>query len=222
MKKTYAVIGLGKFGQYVAKGLLRSNERVIVCDNNAENIKEFKDLSDEIYILDAANKAALVEAGVKELDIVIVSIGEDIESSILSVIALQELKNKFIIAKAVNRAHGIILARLGVDLVIRPEQDASNRLLDKLIWNRNNIFAINDDLNLSKMPIVESDVGKSVRTKQQELQLESNGSGTDCVKIVGVLQGGKWYLYEKALEPLENLLLESNAVLLLLRARREN
>lgn len=216
MKKTYAVIGLGKFGQYLAKGLLRSNESVIVCDNDAENIREFKDLSDEIYVLDATNKAALLEAGVKELDVVIVSIGEDIESSILSIIALQELKNKFIIAKAVNRAHGIILARLGVDLVIRPEQDASSRLLEKLLWNRNSIFAINDQLNMSKMPIIESDIGKSVKAKQQELQAQCVNSDSQNVKIIGVLQGGKWQLYASSNEPLENLVLESGAVLLLL------
>lgn len=102
MKTSYAVIGLGKFGQYVAKGLIRNNENVIVCDDSEEHIREFKDLSDEVYILDATNKEALREAGVKELDVVIISIGENIESSILSVIALQELKNKFIIAKAVN------------------------------------------------------------------------------------------------------------------------
>ncbi len=51
MKTSYAVIGLGKFGQYVAKGLIRNNENVIVCDDSEEHIREFKDLSDEVYIL---------------------------------------------------------------------------------------------------------------------------------------------------------------------------
>ncbi|AAP77803.1 TrkA family potassium uptake protein [Helicobacter sp. MIT 03-1614] len=215
MKTSYAVIGLGKFGQYVAKGLIRNNENVIVCDDSEEHIREFKDLSDEVYILDATNKEALREAGVKELDVVIISIGENIESSILSVIALQELKNKFIIAKAVNRSHGIILNRLGVDLVVRPEQDASSRLLDKLLWNRNHIFKINEQLDLSKVPIIESDVGKSVGTKQYELQMREN------VKIIGVYQSGIWHIHTKKAgvkEPLEQLILEQGAVLLLLQS----
>ncbi|MDE6886489.1 MAG: TrkA family potassium uptake protein [Helicobacteraceae bacterium] len=207
-KKTYAVIGLGKFGQYIAKGLIRSGEHVIVADNAERNVKEFKDITDEVYVLDSTDKDALLEAGIKDLDIVIVSIGEDIESSILTVIALQELSNKYIIAKAVSRSHGIILNKLGVDLVVRPEQDASLRLLDKLLWNETNMFVVNNNLNLCKLPIKEADVGKSKAKLEKELN-NATSQQKKQKKIISVYQNGSWNLAD-------DITLELGAILLLL------
>lgn len=229
-KRTYAVIGLGKFGQYVAKGLIRNGESVIVCDDDSAHLREFKDISDEVYALDATDKEALREAGVKELDVVIISIGEDIESSILSVIALQELKNKYIIAKAVNRSHSIILNRLGVDLVIRPERDASSHLLDKLLWGRNFIFAPDENLEISQLVMEQESAGLSVRQQQERLaeNLKAQRIGDfEEVRVVGLRRGQKWHLSTgldsegRSVEGLQEMIIESGDVLLLLYARRE-
>lgn len=228
-KRTYAVIGLGKFGQYVAKGLIRNGESVIVCDDDNAHLRKFKDINDEVYALDATDKEALREAGVKELDVVIISIGEDIESSILSVIALQELKNKYIIAKAVNRSHSIILNRLGVDLVIRPERDASSHLLDKLLWGRNFIFAPDENLEISQLVMEEESAGLSVRQQQERLaeQLRAQRIGDfEEVRVAGLRRGQKWCLSaeldskERSAEGLLEMIIESGDVLLLLYARK--
>ena len=62
-----------------------------------------------------------------------VSIGENIEASILIVMALKEIGVKEIIAKAVTPMHGKILNNLGVSRVIYPERDAAVRLAHSLI-----------------------------------------------------------------------------------------
>ena len=126
---TYGVIGLGKFGFHVAKGLIEQGQSVIVADQGEAQVKEFADLTSMAYILDSTDKSALEEAGFVRLDYVIVSIGEDIESSILTVMALKELEIKQIIAKAITPVHGKILAKLGANKIIYPERESAAALI---------------------------------------------------------------------------------------------
>ena len=106
--KTIAVIGLGRFGFYIAKSLSRLGVKVIAVDNDEKRVQEISEYVDNAYIVDSINKQALEEIGVYNLETVIVSIGENIEASILTVMALKDLNNKTIIAKAINSTHGEI------------------------------------------------------------------------------------------------------------------
>jgi trk system potassium uptake protein TrkA len=65
--------------------------------------------------------------------VAVVSIGEDIQASILIVQTLKEMGIKSIIAKAVTNTHGKILTNLGVNEVIYPERDAAIRLAHRLV-----------------------------------------------------------------------------------------
>ena len=79
--------------------------------------------------MDSTDKNALKEAGFGDTDVVIVSIGENIESSTLTFMALKELNIKTIIANAINQTHGKILSKLGANKVIYPERDTANKLI---------------------------------------------------------------------------------------------
>ncbi|AXX89866.1 potassium transporter TrkA [Arcobacter suis] len=133
--KTIAVIGLGRFGFYIAKSLSRLDVNVIAVDNDEKRVQEISEYIDDAYIVDSINKQALEEIGVYNLDTVIVSIGENIEASILTVMALKDLNNKRIIAKAINSTHGEILTKIGAFKVIYPEKIAGRMLVKKLIDN---------------------------------------------------------------------------------------
>ena len=133
--KTVAVIGLGKFGFYIAKSLSRLDVKVIAADNDEKKVQEISEYVDNAYIVDSINKQALEEIGVYNLETVIVSIGENIEASILTVMALKDLNNKRIIAKAINSTHGEILTKIGAFKVIYPEKIAGRMLVKKLIDN---------------------------------------------------------------------------------------
>lgn len=98
--KTIAVIGLGKFGFYIAKSLSRLDTRVIAVDNDEKKVQEISEFVDDAFVIDSTNKQALEEVGIYNLETVIVSIGENIEASILTVMALKDLNNKNIIAKS--------------------------------------------------------------------------------------------------------------------------
>ena len=133
--KAVAVIGLGKFGFYIAKSLSKLNITVIAVDSDEEKVQAISQYVDNAFVLNSTSKIALEEVGVYNLETVIVSIGENIEASILTVMALKDLNNKTIIAKAINSTHGEILTKIGAFKVIYPEKIAGRMLVKKLIDN---------------------------------------------------------------------------------------
>ncbi|PAF42437.1 TrkA family potassium uptake protein [Helicobacter sp. 11S02596-1] len=195
MKKSYAVIGLGKFGSYIAKGLAVEGENVIVCDNTKENFRDLQDSIEDLYVLDSTDKLALEEAGVIELDMVIVSIGENVEASILTLMALRELGNKTIIAKAISPIHGQILLKIGADRVIYPEKEVANRLLAELISNKAEVSIISEDLKMCKM-IAGNTFGKRTIEEIQKGNLEVKGQipTEGEIKVVGIKSEDNWKL----------------------------
>ncbi|WP_285819271.1 potassium channel family protein [Helicobacter bilis] len=182
MAKSYAVLGLGKFGYHVALGLVENGENVILCDNTESSFVNLRDKAEQIYIIDCTDKIALKEAGVNELDIVIVSIGENIEASILTVMALKELNNKKIIAKAISGTHGAILEKLGVDEVVYAERQAANRLLSEITESNVEEIELSANMRACKAIVTSYFVKRSVGTIREE----------DNVKIVAVRRGETW------------------------------
>ena len=133
--KPVAVIGLGKFGFYIAKSLSKLNITVIAVDSDEEKVQAISQYVDNAFVLNSTSKIALEEVGIYNLDTVIVSIGENIEASILTVMALKDLNNKNIIAKAINPTHGEILTKIGAFKVMYPEEIAGKILVKQLIEN---------------------------------------------------------------------------------------
>ena len=133
--KSVAVIGLGKFGFYIAKSLSKLNITVIAVDSDEEKVQAISQYVDNAFVINSTSKTALEEVGIYNLDTVIVSIGENIESSILTVMALKDLNNRNIIAKAINSTHGEILSKIGAFKVMYPEEIASKILVKQLIEN---------------------------------------------------------------------------------------
>lgn len=161
--KPVAVIGLGKFGFYIAKSLSKLNITVIAVDSDEQKVQEISQYIDNAFVLNSTSKIALEEVGIYNLDTIIVSIGENIESSILTVMALKDLNNKNIIAKAINPTHGEILSKIGAFKVIYPEEIAGKILLKQLI---NNIkieeTEITNNLKFVKVIADELLIGESI------------------------------------------------------------
>ncbi len=71
--------------------------------------------------------------GVRNFDCGVVSIGDDIQSSILTAILLKDLGVKQVVAKAMSDLHGRVLEKLGVDRVVYPERDMGIRVAHQLV-----------------------------------------------------------------------------------------
>jgi len=131
--KTFGVIGLGRFGYHVARTLAQGGAEVIACDVDEEKVREISEYVSLAYVLDATDAKALKESGIANVDVAVVSIGENIEASILIVVQLKELGVKEIVAKAVNPLHGKVLEKLGVDRVVYPEKEMAIRVAHSLL-----------------------------------------------------------------------------------------
>jgi trk system potassium uptake protein TrkA len=131
--KTFGVIGLGRFGYHVARTLAQGGAEVIACDVDEEKVREISEYVSLAYVLDATDAKALKESGIANVDTAVVSIGENIEASILIVVQLKELGVKEIVAKAVNPLHGKVLEKLGVDRVVYPEKEMAIRVAHSLL-----------------------------------------------------------------------------------------
>lgn len=133
MKRLFAVIGLGRFGYSVAESLVQKGCEVLAIDREEAKIQAISDIATFAVQCDATDERALKAVSTQNVDIAVVSIGENIEASILIVQTLAEMGITSVIAKAVTNLHGKILSNLGVTEVIYPERDAAIRLAHRLV-----------------------------------------------------------------------------------------
>ena len=116
-KKTYAIIGLGRFGHALAMELAESDAELLVMDKNEEKVRELREVTENAYIINSYDKKALTQTGVQNCDVAVVCIGEQMDISILMTLNLVALGIPRVIAKATSEEHGTILAKLGAEVV---------------------------------------------------------------------------------------------------------
>ncbi len=126
--KSFAIIGLSSFGHFLAIELSSHGHQVMVVDRSEDRIDRIKTRVDKAVIADATDKETLKSLGLADLDGVIVSLGDEMDASILVTLYLRELKVSNIIAKALTQDHGKILNIIGANQVVFPERDEAIRL----------------------------------------------------------------------------------------------
>ena len=163
-RKQFGVIGLGRFGAATATTLVELGHDVIGIDSDEQRVHALSDVVSHALQLDATDERALRAAGVQDVDVAIVSIGENIESSLLVVMLLRELGIRTIVAKAVAPLHGRILEKLGVSRVIFPEREMAIRLAHSLVMpNVIDYIELSRDFSIVELPAPEAFVGRTLR-----------------------------------------------------------
>ncbi|MCX6077645.1 MAG: TrkA family potassium uptake protein [Campylobacterales bacterium] len=183
---TYVVIGLGKFGFHVAQGLAQQGETVIAIDNDEDKIRNISEFVQDAIMLDSTDAKALREAGIADAEVAIVSIGEHLESSILTIMALKEVGIETIIAKAITPVHGQILSKLGAAKVIYPEMESAKKLVKKIVANMNyETIDLSITMKIAKMTVPAFWVGTSILSPTFEKDYE--------VKPIAYKHQGEWH-----------------------------
>lgn len=116
--RQFLVVGLGRFGTSLAKTLYNLGYDVMGIDSNEEIIQNIADSITHAVQADATDENTLKALGVRNFDVAIVSIGNDIQSSILITIMLKEMGIKYVVAKAQSQLHGKVLYKIGADRVV--------------------------------------------------------------------------------------------------------
>ncbi len=133
--KQYAVIGLGRFGTSVATTLYEMGYEVLAVDNDENRIQEFSDQVTHVIQADTTDEESLIALGIRNFDVVIVAIGENVQANILTALQVKEMGVPYVVAKASNSLHGKLLQKIGVDRVVYPERDMGKRVAHNLVSN---------------------------------------------------------------------------------------
>jgi trk system potassium uptake protein TrkA len=165
----FGVIGLGRFGSAMAMTLTELGHDVIGVDGDEARVQQLADVITHALQIDATDEKALRAAGIQDVDVAVVSIGENIESSLLVVMQLREMGIGTIVAKAVTPLHGRILEKLGVSRVIFPEREMAIRLAHSLVMpNVIDYIELSRDFSIVEVPAPDAFVGRTL--KQLELR----------------------------------------------------
>jgi trk system potassium uptake protein len=127
-KQNVAVLGLGRFGQAVARELTRLGHDVLAIDSDEQVVQELADEVTHAVEADVTDAEALQELGLADFDTAIVAISSHLEASVLATVLLKRLGVKRILAKAANELHGSILEQVGASRVVYPEHETGVRV----------------------------------------------------------------------------------------------
>lgn len=164
MKKQYAVIGMGRFGSSVAQSLSRMGYEVLAVDNSESRIQAISETVTHAVQADSTDEEALRAIGIRNFDVVVVAIGQDIQASILTTLILKEMNVPTIIVKAQNDLQGKVLKKIGADKVIFPERDMGNRVAHHLISpNILDYIELSDDYSIVEIQVSGGMLGRSLR-----------------------------------------------------------
>ncbi len=163
MKKSFAVIGLGSFGYSIAEELIRLNADVVCIDIKQEQIQNISKLTQHAVICDATKVENLNELGIKNINHVIVCIGDDVQASILTTLILNDLGVKKITVKVKNSYHAKVVEKIGAHEVIYPEKLMGTRFARKIISdNFLELIEVTKEFSYVEIKIPKRFIGKSI------------------------------------------------------------
>ena len=182
--KSILLIGLGRFGKYIAMKLHELGHEVMGVDENEERVDDAMPYVTNGQIGDSTNEALLRSLGVKNYDVCIVTIGGDFQSSLETTCLLKELGAQKVVSRAEQDVQAKFLLRNGADEIIYPEKQlatwaairySSDHILDYI--------ELGDSCSIFEVSVPSAWVGKSV--VEIDIRRKYN------VNIIATKKGGK-------------------------------
>jgi trk system potassium uptake protein len=159
----FVVIGLGNFGASLAKKLTALGHDVIGVDKEMSKVEFFKDTIKNTVSMDITDIHALKTLPLKDADMVVVCIGDDFGSSIMTTALLKKLGVDRLYSRESSLIHKTVLNSLGVVNTINPEYETASLFAEKLImsgvWS---IYNISDEIKIAEVSIPDQYIGKTI------------------------------------------------------------
>lgn len=163
MSRSFAVLGLGRFGKKLALSLYDMGEEVMAIDKRAEIVEAVSGNVTYAIEADVSNADALKGVNIGDMDTVVVAMGSDLTASIMAVMISKEQGVPRVIAKAADERMGEILKKVGADKIIFPEEDTGLRTARKLASDSFlDFFDIDDNLCLVELKPKTEWIGKNL------------------------------------------------------------
>lgn len=187
MKKSFIIIGLGRFGSNVAKTLVDMNCDVLAVDINEESVQAISHYVHHCVIADASKESVLKELGVGSIDHAVIAIGNNLQATILTLVNLKKLGVPRITVRADEEGHKEVYKLLGASEVIIPEEASAISLANQITSD-----SILDYYKVSRdFAMVKVIVRKRLDQNLIQLDLRNNYE----INIVGIIKkDGDFYI----------------------------
>lgn len=159
----FIIIGLGNFGGSLAEKLTQQGNEVIGVDSRSEKVVALKDKLSHTICMNATDQSAITHLPLKNTDIVMVCIGEDEGANIMVTAHFKNLGVKRLISRAINPLHESVLQAIGVNEIVRPEEETAERWAKKLcLKGVIDSFELNKSYSIVEIIVPEKYIGKTI------------------------------------------------------------
>ena len=159
----FIIIGLGNFGFALAEKLTQQGHEVIGVDKNIDKIEEIKDKITHAICLDCSHQAAVNSLPLKNTDVVIVAIGEDVGGNLLTTALIKKTEVPRLISRSISNIHETILGSMEITEIVRPEVETAERWAKKLTSSGLvDSFELTDKYSVVEVVIHEKFAGKTI------------------------------------------------------------
>jgi trk system potassium uptake protein TrkA len=164
MSKQVCVVGLGQFGSYLARALVRLGCEVLAIDADEHRVDAIRDDVHRAVIGDARDQQMLRSLLSDSIDEAIICLGEtNLEPSILCALNLTRIGIQSIRSTATNDDHAQILLAVGATETIFPERDAAERAARRVANpDIQDMFSLSEDYRIIELAAPRKTHGKSL------------------------------------------------------------
>ena len=180
--KSYAVFGLGRYGLAVAKELVNNGAEVLAVDADESIVNSAIADIPFCKCADVTDVEVMKQLGVANIDVVIISMANNLEASVMAVMLCKQIGVKTVIAKCANEMHGEILSKVGADKVVFPENESGVRLAKNLVSSGFvDVIELSNDISLIELDVKNEWVGKTL--------IELNLRKKYALNVIAIRQG---------------------------------
>ncbi len=196
VNKTYAVLGLGRYGRAVAEELTKSGAEVLAVDDNMGVVDSLITVLPLCKCADVTDADAFEQLGIADIDTVIIAMSNSLEATVMAITLCKEAGVKNVVVKCSTEMHRKIFLRVGADKVIFPEKESGIRLARNLLSSGfAEMMELSEDISMIELNVKDEWAGKSLA----ELDLRRKYS----INVVAVKRGDSVVAEIEPTAPLE-------------------
>ena len=163
VNKTYAVLGLGRYGKAVAEELVNNGADVLAVDIDQNNVNKAIETIPVCKCADITDPEAIKRLGISNIDVVVVAMASNLEASVMAVTLCKEAGVPNVIVKCGNEMHQKILSRVGADRVIIPEKESGTRLAKNLLTSGfSEMIELSNEVSMVEIDVKNDWIGKTL------------------------------------------------------------
>ncbi len=154
---------MGRLGSHLAEKMQDLGHDVMILDNKEERISRLAPHFADARIAEYTNEDVLSALDIPSFDLCFVTVGDNLEASMITTITLKKLGAKYVASRARDDLQCELLRRIGADEIIYADGETADKLAIR--HNGNNIFdyvALSDGYAIFEVPIIKAWEGKSI------------------------------------------------------------